>query len=76
MRNPSWGMFFPKDDEIPVCAEIQSGFDALQLITPIFYLPQNHAATITFSVIFFKQWAAIALSPKDWILWVSSKSPC
>lgn len=29
MRNPPWGMFFPKDDEIPVCAEIQSGFDSL-----------------------------------------------
>lgn len=39
MGNPPWGMFFPKDDEIPVCAEIQSGFDALQLITSIFNLP-------------------------------------
>ena len=68
MRKPPWRMFFPKDDEIPVRAEIQSGFDALQRITSIFNLPQNHAATITFSVIFFKQWAAIALSPKDWIV--------
>ena len=75
MGNPPWGIPFPKDDEIPVRAEIQGDFDALQFITSIFYLPQNHAATITFSVTFFKQWFTIARKPNDLILCVSSKSP-